>query len=257
MEGLDRKALAATVASRYIVAVGRLPKQQLKRRYELAKAVLRQPQVPFRSWLLVIDNFPGWRKKMVDDPNGDKYQLVYDVTAPNGKNMLLYVKHFSKENDDEIDTWMRRETDVIEQLEQTVRDYEETPPEQKTPLRKNLRTPAALGVPIAKADFSRGKGDRDAGSREYETYRVDFGLRDERGRAVGFMVDIYEPNPVHYAPDKQKGWFCRVHPMRDGETFGAIRPEKAFDERKGAEAAARKAMMESFKRYSKLYPAKP
>ena len=211
-----------------------------KKLYELAKHVLGKPKVEPRVWLLVVGAL-GWKKEMVDDPKGNRFEYVARVTAPNGNSILIYPSLPSQEHQAEVDAWMRRET--LEQLQREVQTYEAAQQEASSAQPRHTKT-RDLGVPISKADFS-GQGDL--------VYQIDFGLVDEKGRAVGFQASIYR--------DEQKpedeAWQVFVRPSRNGKWFGASHGSKGFKTRPLAEAYARKAMMASFKRYSRMYSARP
>lgn len=236
--GPSGKSLAAAVASRYISAVGGSLKQQLKKRYELAKSLLGRSggSLPMRSWLLVVKTFPGWTYKIVRGDNS-----AWMVTAPNGKEMLVRPQLPSKEHEADFDAWMRKETDVLGQLEKEVESFEEAARAPATPKPSSVD----LGIPIADVDFTDPK-------RNY--WRVDFGLRDERGRAVGCTVSFWAPG--EYRGDRQPYWALEVQATRNGERFGSSHGHLKGDSREALETLARKSMMASFKRYSKLYGSK-
>ena len=193
-----------------------------------------------QAWLLVVGAFPGWKKKMVDDPGGDRFQVVYDVTAPNGKSMLVYPKLMSKEHEAEVDRWMRKETGVLEQLEKEVSAFEEA---AKAPAEPPKPPPAKRGIPIAEVDFTDSKRD---------FWLVEFGLRDERGRAVGCQVSFYAPGEYGGNPY----WALTVQATRNGVRFGSSHGHVKGDSRAELERTARKMMMASFNRYTKLYGGK-
>jgi hypothetical protein len=224
-----------------MTAVGRTPKQEAKKRYELAKSMLARSEHSIQAWLLVVGTFPGWRKKMVDDPGGDRFQLVYDVTAPNGKSMLVYPKLMSKDHEAEVDRWMRKETGVLEQLEKEVSAFEEA---ARAPAEPPMRPPAKGAIPIAEVDFTEP---------ERHFWLVDFGLRDERGRAVGCMARFYAPGEYR---SSNPTWLLSMQATRNGERFGSSHGHLKADSREALERLARKTMLASFKRYSKLYGAK-
>lgn len=224
-----------------MTAVGRTPKQEAKRRYELAKSMLARSEHRIQAWLLVAGTFPGWKKKMVDDPGGDRFQVVYNVTAPNGKSMLVYPKLMSKEHEAEVDRWMRKETGVLEQLQKEVPAFEEA---ARAPAEPPKPSPAKRGIPIAEVDFTDPKRD---------FWLVDFGLRDERGRAVGCMARFYAPGEYG---GSNPTWALSMQATRNGERFGSSHGTVKGESREALETTARRMMMASFKRYSKLYGGK-
>lgn len=96
------------------------------------------------------------------------------------------------------------------------------------------------------------------------TESIDLGIRDEKGRAVGYRVERLEVDYIP-APEGAYAYYHRVpghfyaanvHPTRDGVRFGACVPTFEAPTVEAREAGIRQRIAAGSKRYSKKYAAK-
>lgn len=92
----------------------------------------------------------------------------------------------------------------------------------------------------------------------WESNKVDFGLKDNKGRAIGSYVEIieryertiYGEGKVRY--EGRRRFYVSTNALRDGKKFGAIPRDTAVDSLEAAKQLGEKKIAEASKRYAKL-----
>jgi hypothetical protein len=91
-------------------------------------------------------------------------------------------------------------------------------------------------------------------------HHADFGITDERGRAVGFMyridlVEAIESNGPYWPRITSAGDWYQVesNTTRNGDRYGALTPMAWFKSREDAEREADRRVEVARKRYTKKY----
>lgn len=98
-------------------------------------------------------------------------------------------------------------------------------------------------------------------SANVETRRIDFGLVDERGRAIGVLVTTYEVDATPVPAEQRYGGYdmepghyfvAYVHATRNGEHFGALQRSGYFTTERMRDAYVADRVAAARKRYTRL-----
>ena len=92
-----------------------------------------------------------------------------------------------------------------------------------------------------------GSSTKEVTTWNWWTDRVDFDLKDSKGRVIGAAVSI-ERSTRYRDPN---GFFVRTHSKRDGKSFGAIARSTKFLTLEDAKVGAEKKLRESQKRFAR------
>lgn len=97
--------------------------------------------------------------------------------------------------------------------------------------------------------------DHSAGTRVVFIGRADYGVKDEKGRAVGGYARLEGPNPSYarWQPNAQDKWALWTGATRNSVSFGASTEAAFYNTEEEARAAAVKKLAAAQKRYQKKY----